>query len=434
MTQSVESSTRLRQQAVAVLPVWPVTAPLLSYPLWWASGIGELALALFAACAVAVLVRHPGVRVPRGMGAWLVMLLWVVASIVQVDTGGRLIGAVYRLVLYAAITVFIVYIYNAWSPRNQQRICGAITVFLFWMTLGATVGLLFPLFQLQTPLTYIVPQSLQANELVREMVVRGVTQYDPTAWNADTMSPRPSAPFLYTNGWGNSYSLSLPFVLLYLSQTKSRRNATLVVLLLLFSAVPAALTLNRGMFLGLALGAVYLVARAAADRRWKWVVTAAVMAVLGTALLLILPIQERLEARQATTGSTATRLTLYQEAWERTLQSPVFGYGAPRPSLHAGAPSVGTQGQFWATLFSHGIFAAAALLAWLLVVVVVSLRRADPLHVAAGAVGVMAMLEVMYYGFIPFGFFWVAVAGALVFGAQQRGGVLTRRSEGDLSS
>jgi hypothetical protein len=402
------------------MPVWPVAAPLVTYPLWWLSGLGELALVPFAACAVVLLKRQTSVRVPRGIGAWLVMLLWVTASLVQLDTGGRLVGAGYRLVLYAAITVFIVYIYNAWSPRNVQAICGACAIFLAYMTLGAVAGLFFPLFELTTPLTFVLPDSLLSNDLVKEMAVRRLTNYDPTAYNAENMSPRPSAPFLYTNGWGNSYSLVLPLVLLYVSQTKDRTKAALVILLLVASVVPAALTLNRGMFLGLGVGAAYFLARAAANGRWGWLIGATVLLALGAVLVIVLPIQERLQARDATSGSTATRLMLYQEAWERTLQSPVVGYGAPRPSLHLGAPSVGTQGQFWATLFSHGFFAAAALMAWLAVVAIVSLRRSDALHLATGAVGVMAVVEVLYYGFIPFGFLWVALAAGLVFGAQQR--------------
>jgi hypothetical protein len=384
------------------------------------TGIGEMALVPFAACAVVLLTRHPSVRVPRGLGAWLIMLLWVVASLIQIDSGGRLIGAGYRLALYAAVTVFIVYLYNAWTPRNVQAVCGAVAVFLLYMVLGAVAGLILPLWELSTPLSYLLPQSLLSNELVAEMAYRRLTNFDPTAWNASVMSPRPSAPFVYTNGWGNSYSLALPFVLLYVSETRNRTKATLVILLLVASVVPAALTLNRGMFLGLAVGALYFLARAAANGRWGWLLGATVLLALGAALLMFLPIQERLEARDATSGSTATRLTLYQEAWERTLHSPIVGYGAPRPSLHAGAPSVGTQGQFWATLFSHGLFAAAALVAWLAVVAVVSLRRADPLHLATGAVGVIALTEVFYYGFIPFGFLWVGLAAALVFGAQQR--------------
>ena len=418
MTQTAQ--TRALPRTDARLSSWPVTGPLLTYPVWWVSGLGELALVPFAICAVVLLRRHPSVRIPRGLGAWLVMLLWVAASVVQLDSGGRLIGAGYRLVLYAAITVLIVYLFNAWSAGTVQAVCGAAAIFLLYMTIGAVAGLMFPLWELTTPLAFVLPDGLLANDLVKEMAFRRLTNYDPTSYNAENMSPRPSAPFLYTNGWGNSYSLVLPLVLLYLSRTTDRTRSVLVVLLVAASAVPAALTLNRGMFLGLAVGALYFLVRAAMNGRWGWLVGAIVLLSLGAALVMALPIQERLEARDASAGSTATRLMLYEEAWERTLESPVVGYGAPRPSVHAGAPSVGTQGQFWATLFSHGFFAAAALMVWLALVAGVSLRRADPLHVATGAVGVIAFVEVLYYGFIPFGFLWVGLAAGLVFGAQQR--------------
>jgi hypothetical protein len=53
--------------------------------------------------------------------------------------------------------------------------------------------------------------------------------------------------------------------------------------------------------------------------------------------------------------SNQGRSILYNEAKDSVMQSPMMGYGAPKPSVrNPNLPPVGTQGAFWLVFFSHG--------------------------------------------------------------------------------
>src|SRR5205085_2674838 len=66
-------------------------------------------------------------------------------------------------------------------------------------------------------------------------------------------SPRPSAPFGYTNTWGNCLGLLLGwFVVSWFAERKSLRRA-LGLAILAVGAIPVVYSLNRGLWIGLGL-------------------------------------------------------------------------------------------------------------------------------------------------------------------------------------
>ncbi|GAB3406194.1 hypothetical protein GCM10027515_20480 [Schumannella luteola] len=394
------------------LPRWPFAAIFVGYPLWWVLGIGDLVFPLAAVVMAALLLRRGRVEVPRGFGLWLVFLVWMAASVIGIDSGGRLIGFVYRALLYLAVTVVFLYVYNARASFGRRYVAGVLTAFWGITVIGGWLGVLVPLLSITTPLAAIIPDSLQSNELVREMVIRRVTQWDPTS--ALQLDPRPSAPFLYTNGWGNVYSMLTPVAIAYLVSVRGTRRFWLVLVLIPLSLVPAFLTLNRGMFLGLGVAALYIAVRAALRRDGRLLAGLAGLAVLVGAAVLVLPVQERLTERLDTSSTTVDRANLYLETVERTLESPVFGYGAPRPSETDGAPSVGTQGQIWNVMFSHGLPAAALFLAWLVFLVWRTRHARGAIGIAGHAILLVLLVEVFYYGVLVPGLAIGMIVGALL--------------------
>ena len=88
---------------------------------------------------------------------------------------------------------------------------------------------------------------------------------------------------------------------------------------------------------------------------------------LGGVLFLLSPRarSRRSSARQEVADTTTGRSLLYEETFARTLESPIIGYGAPRPSLTSEI-TVGTQGALWNTMFCFG-FVGLALFAWFLI-------------------------------------------------------------------
>lgn len=383
------------------LPRWPLTLSFAGFPLWWLLGPGEFAWVPFAGVMALYLGRQRRVRVPKWFGIWLLFLAWLVFSGIGVDSPGRMLGFVYRAARYVGATIFFIYVYNARTTLTARYVAGILTVFWLVVTVGGYAGLFFPLFQVKTALSFVMPASLASNELVGEMIIRRVTQFDPHAFSATT--PRPSAPFLYTNGWGNAYSLLMPIVLAYLSMVRRERKFWWLLLAVPASAVPALLTLNRGMFLGLAVAFVYAAVRFTLLGRIRAVVSlAAVVAVLAL-VAVQLPVAQSLADRLATSSTTQDRYSLYVETFRRTLESPLFGFGAPRPSVQAGLPSAGTQGQIWMLMFSHGFPAVALFFGWLTAVFLQTLRQRSVVGIAANTTLLVLMVESLYYGVVPVG-------------------------------
>lgn len=379
------------------LPAWPLALPLVGYPVAWVIGISNLVWALAAVPMLAILLRTRGVRVPRGFGLWLLFLAWALCSLIMLDTMGRVMGAAYRLTLYASATVIAVYVFNSWRTLTARYVSGLMTWFLGTVTTGGYLAMAFPLLTIRTPISYVLPGWLASNELVREMTVVRATQWNPNAWIVQ--QPRPSAPFLYTNTWGNVYSLVLPFAFAYLIATWSdRRRRWLVLTLIIASLPPAVSTLNRGMFIGLGVVALWCAVQALRNGRVLHVLLGVAGLSAGVAAWLISPASEALFSRLAVTSSSEDRMALYRATISRTLDSPFFGFGAPRPSEVPWLPSMGTQGQLWMVMFSYGLVGAALFFGFFLSAFLRGMNRIDVFGTVCGAVVLATLVESLYYG------------------------------------
>ena len=406
------------------LPRWPLTAMLAWFPLWWALGIADMAWIPLAACMVVLLARRGGIRVPRGFGIWLLFLLLMLASVIGIDSSGRLIGFVYRALLYLTVTVVFVYVVNARERLGQRYVLGLLTLFWVYTWVGGYAGVLFPEFSFRSPLAYVLPPSMLQNEAIGEMAVRRTAQYNPDGWL--DLEPRPSAPFLYTNAWGNVYSVTLPLAVAYLREVRRGWRFWFVLVSVPVSLVPAILSLNRGMFIGLAVAALYLFARFLLAGRAREAVALGALGLAGLVVAQSLDVVSRLTDRVETSASTTTRANLYAETWARTLESPLFGYGAPRPSLVA-EPSVGTQGHFWMVMFSHGLPALACFLLALAWLVVATARWRGPTVLVLHTVQLVTLVECFFYGLLPNGLIVSFLAAALALREADAGAAGARR-------
>lgn len=395
----------------STLPRWPFTAMLAFFPLWWVLGFAEMAWIPLAGCMAVLMIRRGGIQVPRGFSIWLLFIVLMCASVIGIDTSGRLIGFVYRALLYIAITVVFVYVYNARETLTLRYVLGVFTLFWLWAVLGGFAGIIAPEFSFRTPLSYVLPQGLQANELISEMVVRRLTQYNPDSWLA--LDPRPSAPFLYTNGWGNVYSITLPMVVAYLTVIPRGRRFWLLILAIPLSLIPAFLTLNRGMFIGLAVAAAYLFFRFVLAGRLRAVALLSVIGIIAGIAAVALDVGSKLTDRVETSSSTEDRANLYEETFVRTLHSPLFGYGAPRPSFTDGAPSAGTQGHLWMVMFSHGFPALVCFMVALAWMFFATIRGRSTAMLILNTVQLVILVEVFFYGVLPNGLILTFPAAAL---------------------
>ena len=394
----------------ARLPSWPFTIVFLAYPIWWILGLSDLIWPMAGGVMVLYLIRFRAVQVPRGFGIWLLFLIWMTFSGIHIDTPDRMIGFIYRCLLYYSVTVIFLYVYNS-VQLTAQKIMAALCSFWIFMVFGGFLGILFPTVVIRTPLSFILPDSLLQNDLVNQMAIRRLTQFNPEAWLP--IDPRPSAPFLYTNNWGAAFSLLLPFIAIYLWQIRGQRKFWWIAGFVPVAFVPAVLTLNRGMFLGLALAVIYVGIRFALAGNKKGIGAVLGFAVVAAAVFTLLPVSERLRNRLDSSPTTEDRGSLYVQAIKETLQSPFFGHGAPRPSNIVGVPSVGTQGQFWMVLYSHGFIGAGLFLLFFIVLFFSTLRRVQPLTLGCNAIILVAILEIFYYGMLTTGLVLIMIAAAV---------------------
>lgn len=405
----------------------------LFFPIWWALGLADLIWIVMAGPMALLLIRSRAVQAPRTYGLYLFFLVWVLFSATQLSGVGEAIGFAYRFCLYASAAVLVLYVYNARQRLTEHLVTSALTAYWFATVIGGYLALAFPAAVIRTPLAYLLPGGLVQNDLVNHMVIRRMTQWNPDSWLA--LDPRPSAPFLYTNNWGNVYSLLLPFVIAHLFHVRGTRRFWFYAAAIPLSLVPAFLTLNRGMFLGLGIAIVYIALRLVLMRSVQGVVAIGGLVLMGVAAFTLLPTQERIENRTSESSTTEDRASLYRQAIETVPESPVFGHAVPQEPTNPNLDPVGTQGQFWMVLVSHGVGAVICFVGFFLLAFALSLRRHDVTGLAANTTLLVGTAELTYYGSLPYGLPILAVAAALALRPPTRGRreaevVRTRRQAG----
>lgn len=400
-----EGITETDGSQAGTMPTWPMTMLFGAFPLFWLLGLGSVIWVLLGVVMALILWQTQGVRAPRGFGLWLFFLLWMLLSISQIDTATRGLGFALRAAQYLGCTAIFLYAYNLRPYVPVRYFLGVLTAFFAGVVAGGYLGLAFPDLTIRTPMSLVVPAGLQNNDLVRDMVVLRTTQYRSEAFAQ--FDPRPSAPFLYTNNWGNLYSFLLPVVVAYFLLLRGRAGRLVIATLILVSVVPAVLTLNRGMYIGLAVVLFVVGIRLALRGRGRALLLMGILVIPTYGILQALTIGERLNSRLESSSTNEARLTVYTETIRRTTESPFFGFGGPRPAVAVGVPPAGTQGQLWMLLFSFGYLGAVMYMAWWVTVAVQTVRQPDTTGMLLNAVLVALLVETLYYGMLPHG---IAVA------------------------
>ena len=395
---------------------WAPAAMIAGYPIWWLLGLGGFYWIIVAVPMAAWLVAQRRLSLPRGFPIYAVFLCFVAASIIQIDSGDRLAGYLLRSSWYVAAAVLWLYLANTESKITARRLTSFVVILWLATVVGGWLGILLPNMQWASPTASVLPEQVVNNELVHSMVTPGFAEIQDTyAGRFD----RPKAPFFYTNGWGSAMALLTPFAIGALSVPGIRPSKRVIKVGLAASVIPILLSLNRGLWVLLCLGAFYLIARrrktraTARGRGLVYLVSGLVL--VGTLVIatpLGDPIRNALDSRSG--DSNERRTVLYEETISRTMDSPFLGQGAPRPSEET-AQSVGTHGQFWMVMFSHGFIAAGL---WLTMFGVLVWRTRNPrttLGMAVHVVLLLGMLEMLFYGQIPHQLFIVVMAVSVAY-------------------
>ena len=378
---------------------WYLPTVFLGVPLWWLLGVEAFIWPLFALpLTVALVGRRERLARPPVFGVWLLFLLWAGLSATQLPSLNRALAFGYRGSMYLAATVFLLYVLNASRRAFPTALAVNVMVGLAALVVaGGYLGLLLPDVRFGSLAQHLVPAEFRHTPFIADAVR---VDFAGTAWVGHWQT-RPTAPFRYPNEWGSTLALLVPFVLLALSEARTRLRQGLLSALLVAAVVPVLATVNRGVWLALMLALVYVAVRFAVAGRLRPVAYVGAFIAAAVAISVLSGFGAGAGSRVQADNSTHDRRVLYEEASRKAASSPLLGYGAPSHSAPDGLPAVGTHGQFFLVLVSQGIpgllffsafFAYSA----------VKFRGLDPPLVFWAHVGLLIFfVESLYYELLP---------------------------------
>ena len=271
---------RRRRSWLARHPAWPLTLLLAGIPLWWALGFGDYIFILLSIPMAARLYAWSAqgnrrIRVPPGFGLWLLFLLVVLigaAALAATAPGtlaspvsNRLISFGVRTIGYLGDTALLLFAGNLTERElPRRRLAWLLGLVALYVVAGGLLGVFFKHLHFTAPLAAIVPHRLQANNLVLHV------QLHPAASQLQSVlgtAGRPSAPFAYTNEWGNCLALLLPWLIARWWFQGTRRQRMIALAAVVIAIVPIIYSLDRGLWLGLIVIVGYLGFRLAAQGR-----------------------------------------------------------------------------------------------------------------------------------------------------------------------
>jgi polysaccharide biosynthesis protein PslJ len=346
-TPSLKDRPRRLGRWFASDPAWPVTAMLVLWPLWWILGIGEYAPVLFAIpMARRLYLWHARgqrrLRLPPGFSLWMLFLVITFVSLATIDqtapdtipspVSDRLISWTLRTVSYLAVTVILLYLGNLTEEElPRRRVAYLLGLVCIYTVIGGLMGTFLPTVSLTSPFALIVPNSIQQNNTEIAMMLHPST--------AQVMNflgyaeGRPTAPFTYTNMWGNSLAILLPWLVVGWCSYGTRRQRRIGTIALVLALIPIVYSLNRGLWLGVGLSVLYLAVRLAA--RGKLAMLGALAATLAIATLVVFasPLQGIISQRLSHGASDTARSTGSLIALQEGLASPIIGWGDTRHQI-----------------------------------------------------------------------------------------------------
>jgi len=423
-----------------ILPTaWPLSALTVLYPLWWMLGLPTYIFAILAVPMAFQLHRRGNVRVPPGFGVWVVLLFWVALSALmlgEVAPGtlppegfGRYIAFATRLMNYCAVTVIMLYVLNlgeAELPRNRVvRLLGALGVFT---VIGGFVGVLVPHLRFVSPLAQLLPEAVARDPFVQRLMLIEVAQLHDIL-SGGVVSPRPSAPFEYTNAWGENLCILLVWLAVGTLVLGRGMRRVAGIVLLAAAVVPIVRSLNRGLWIGLAIALLYVALRLA--WRGKFGPLAIVFAVVGVFAVLLFTTQLGTVMTQRLTHghSNDIRSTLNEAAVDAAISSPVVGYGGNRALIGSnrsiavgkstdcplcGNFDIGSDGHLWHLLVSHGFVGALAYNVFFLWNLWRFRRDHSAIGIAASLTIVLLLFFQTVYGALSSALCWGLIAVALL--------------------
>ncbi|HEY1116918.1 MAG TPA: hypothetical protein VGE43_04390 [Acidimicrobiales bacterium] len=418
-------------------PGWPLAVLYLGFPLWWALGLAQVIFFAMAAAMAVILRRQGGLRVPRGFSLWLLFMVWMLAGVLVLRAtapGTVPGGGVGRLVnfgvwagWYVAITIAMLYVANTAKQISTQQIV-RLLAWMFVVTAGfGVLAVLAPTLEFQSPMEVLLPKRLTSTNFVHTLVHPSLSSSSDFL---GYVQPRPTAPFPYSNAWGNNLALYMPFfVLAWFGRDAGwrRKAAPLVLVVAVF---PVIFSLNRGLWISLALAAGYAAVRLAVNGKGRALQVLIAAILVGGIAFVSSPLYDTVVLRVETPHSNERRAgTAETVVSTAAAGSPVIGYGTTRTmqgsfsSLAGGetaschqcaAPPLGTQGFMWRLVLTTGFGGTVLCLSFFAYQFLRRARGPAPIDVTTCTVVLIALLCFFVYDSLGSAMFTLMIAVGLM--------------------
>ena len=382
----------------ATWPIWLFTAGL---PVTFVLGVHGIAWPVAAVVLAGRILANPRTRFPRTTIPLLILITWMLLSIPMLRSPGSLPLYLYRWTLFLGCLSTLVWLVNVRQDRvPTARIVDWLAALWICLILGAYLAPLLPNIIITSPFQVILGPAGRVPFVARISEWR----FAETQGFMGYQVARPALPFGSANSWGSAVGILTPFFIRSWLIDADRRRRTRGMVLAVLAVYPIILSVNRGLWISLAVGMVYFAARKALRGRFG---PMAILIGLMVSLFLLLAltslgglVTDRLDNSEK---SNDARSGLYELAWKGALDSPLIGNGEPKPAPGAlpTDPPIGTHGLFWYLMFVHGFVGLALFLTWLGMEVFRSGRVTAPLGWWTHLALVIGLVEVPYYGLLP---------------------------------
>lgn len=422
-------------------PGWPLVVIFIGFPLWWLLGLGMLIFLIMSVpMALHLYKRRSTILTPRGFGAWLLFLVWVVLGVgvlwanapdaVPGGGLGRFLPFFWRLAWYLACTIALLYVANLSDDELPADRVGRLLGYMFIVTTaGGLLGTFAPHLQLTSPLEIVLGTH---NTFLLDAI------HPKTAEVATILGyeqSRPMAPFAYANTWGAAYAFFLPFFVITWIVRADRRRRICGIVVLVASLWPVVYSLDRGLWIALGIAGCFAGLKVVARGGGRALRLALAGMAVGMLVFFVSPLPDMIQTRLEHPHSNNRRSLLAEQSVRSGVTgSPIVGFGTTRnvqgnltsiaggdrPGCKAcGAPPLGTQGHLWLLIFANGLVGTVAFCAFFVVRFARHWRERSAYAVAGCCVLLAFGLFLFIYDLVEVPLYTVMIAVALMWRARR---------------
>jgi polysaccharide biosynthesis protein PslJ len=384
----------------SLLPAdWPIVLICAGMPLCFVIGIHGFIWALPAVVfGLQLFSRREPIIVPRSSIPLLLLVAWIPVTMLRLEASALPLAA-FRFLVFASTAACFLWLVN--QPERllpTRRVVRLLAT--LWVVLVAFgyLAVLLPTFSMPSPFQSALPGGILSNVYIVDLTSWRFAQVESLV---SIEVGRPAAPMAYSNGWGSTLGLLTPFFVLEYFVLSTGRRRRIGMALGAAGLVPIILSLNRGLWVSMGVGFLYVAVRRALQGNLRIAIAVVVAAVLVVGVLAATALGDTVQQRfEISSDSNNARTALYEVAYDTAQQSPLLGWGAP-VDVAGLWKEVGTHGLVWFVMVAYGFPGLFFLLAWMVFLVASSARAPNAIALWAHVAIVVFIVQTPVYGLLP---------------------------------